>query len=59
MLFVVGYRTGFRISALLSLLVGDVQQHGKGLDHVTVQPQHMKKKRRSARYPCILKLARL
>ncbi len=42
-LFVVGYRTGFRISELLSLLLGDVQQHGKVLDHVTVQRKHMKK----------------
>jgi site-specific recombinase XerD len=28
-LFVVGYHTGFRISELLSLCVGDVWQHGK------------------------------
>jgi integrase len=43
-LFVVGHRTGFRISELLSLTVGDVQQHGKIVDHVTVQRRHMKKK---------------
>jgi site-specific recombinase XerD len=43
-LFVVGYRTGFRISELLSLTVGDVQQHGKIVDHVTVARRHMKKK---------------
>jgi integrase len=43
-LFVVGHRTGFRISELLSLKVGDVQQHGKIVDHVTVQRRHMKKK---------------
>jgi site-specific recombinase XerD len=41
-LFVVGYRTGFRISELLSLRVGDVQQHGKIVDHMTVQRKHMK-----------------
>jgi site-specific recombinase XerD len=35
-LFVVGYRTGFRISELLSLRVGDVQQHGKVVDQVAV-----------------------
>jgi integrase len=43
-LFVVGHRTGFRISELLSLKVGDVQQHGKIVDRVTVQRRHMKKK---------------
>jgi integrase len=43
-LFVAGYRTGFRISELLSLTVGDVQQHGKIVHHVTVQRKHMKKK---------------
>jgi integrase len=43
-LFIVGYRTGFRISELLSLKVGDVQQHGKIVDHITVQRRHMKKK---------------
>jgi integrase len=43
-LFVVGYRTGFRISELLSLRVGDVQQHSKIVDQVTVQRKHMKKK---------------
>jgi integrase len=43
-LFVVGVRSGFRISELLSLTVGDVQQHGKIVDHVTVARRHMKKK---------------
>jgi integrase len=43
-LFIVGYRTGFRISELLSLTVGDVSQHGKIVDHVTVARRHMKKK---------------
>jgi integrase len=43
-LFVVGVRSGFRISELLMLRVGDVQQHGKIVDHVTVARRHMKKK---------------
>src|SRR5262245_52106406 len=41
-LFVVGHRTGFRISELLSLTVGDALQHGKIVDHLTVQRRHMK-----------------
>jgi site-specific recombinase XerD len=41
-LFTVGYRTGFRISELLSLVVGDVMQHGKILDQVSVQRCNMK-----------------
>ena len=41
-LFVVGHRTGFRISELLSLTVADVQQHGKIVDHLPVQRRHMK-----------------
>jgi site-specific recombinase XerD len=41
-LFVVGHRTGFRISELLSLTVGDVWQHGKIVDHLTVRRRHMK-----------------
>jgi site-specific recombinase XerD len=41
-LFVVGYRTGFRISELLSLTVGDVMQHGRILDRITVARKYMK-----------------
>lgn len=41
-LFVVGHRTGFRISELLSLKVGDVLQHGKILDQISVPRRHMK-----------------
>ena len=41
-LFVVGHRTGFRISELLSLTAGDVRQHGKIVDHLSVQRRHMK-----------------
>jgi integrase len=41
-LFVVGHRTGFRISELLSLRMGDVTQHGKILEQIGVQRKHMK-----------------
>jgi integrase len=41
-LFIVGHRTGFRISELLSLTVADCLQHGKIVDHLTVQRCHMK-----------------
>jgi integrase len=43
-LFILGVRSGFRISEILSLTVGDVLQHGKVMDHVTVARKHMKKK---------------
>jgi integrase len=43
-LFIVGIHTGFRISELLSLRVGDVWQHDRIPDHVTVRRKHMKKK---------------
>jgi integrase len=41
-LFITGHRTGFRISELLSLTMGDVLQHGRIIDHITVQRRHMK-----------------
>jgi integrase len=41
-LFVVGHRTEFRISELLSLRMSDVQAHGKILDSISVQRRHMK-----------------
>jgi integrase len=41
-LFVVGHRTGFRISELLSLRVGDVLQHGRIVEELSVQRRHMK-----------------
>jgi integrase len=44
-LFLLGVKSGFRISELLSLRVGDVSQHGRLVDRVTVQRQHMKNKR--------------
>jgi site-specific recombinase XerD len=42
-LFVVGHRTGFRISELLSLTVGDVWQQGQVVTHVTVRRCQMKR----------------
>jgi integrase len=44
-LFLLGVKSGLRISELLSLCVGDVQQHGRLVDRVTVSRQHMKNKR--------------
>jgi integrase len=43
-LFLLGLKTGFRISELLSLTVGDVWQHGQFVDRVAVQRRHMKGK---------------
>jgi integrase len=43
-LFLLGVKSGFRISELLSLRVGDVSQHGRLVDRVTVPRRHMKKK---------------
>ena len=37
-------KTGFRISELLSLTVGDVLQHGRMVERVTVHRRHMKRK---------------
>lgn len=42
MLFVLGVSTGYRVSELLSLRVGDVYQHGRVVDQVTVRRAHMK-----------------
>lgn len=41
-LFLMGHRTGFRISELLSLTVINVLQHGKIMDAITVQRRNMK-----------------
>jgi site-specific recombinase XerD len=43
-LFLVGVKTGFRISELLSLTIGDVYQHGQVVARVTVKRAHMKRK---------------
>lgn len=43
-LFVLGIKTGLRISELLSLTAGDVLQHGRIVDRVHVQRKHMKRK---------------
>lgn len=43
-LFVLGIKTGLRISELLSLTVGDVFQHGRVVDAVYIARRHVKKK---------------
>jgi integrase len=50
-LFIVGVRTGFRISELLSLKVGDVYQHGQVVDEVTVAKRNRKQKTASHTLP--------
>lgn len=43
-LFMLGLKTGFRISELLSIKIGDIYQHGMVTDTVTVQRKNMKGK---------------
>lgn len=43
-LFIVGVKTGFRVSELLSLRVRDVMQGAAVVERVTVRKAHMKKK---------------
>lgn len=45
--FVLGMKSGFRVSELLSIRVGDVMQHGQFKTHVVVEAKFMKGKRRS------------
>ena len=46
-LFTLGWNSGFRVSELLSLTVGDVLQHSEIVDRVTVQRRATKGKRES------------
>lgn len=50
-LLILGVKTGFRISELLSLKVSDVFQFGRVVDHVTVSRRFMKKRVRSRTVP--------
>jgi len=50
-LFLLGIRSGFRISELLSLRIEDVYQNGNYADRVTVAKRNMKKKRESRTVP--------
>lgn len=50
-LFVMLFKTGFRISEALSLWIPDVVQHGQVVDVVSVTKQNMKGKARSRSVP--------
>ena len=50
-LFLLGIKTGFRIAELLSIRVGDVLQHDRIVDQVTVHRAHMKQKREGRTVP--------
>lgn len=45
-LFLMGLKTGYRISEMLSLRVSDIYQFGEIADRVSVQRRHMKQKTR-------------
>ncbi|MEE8303798.1 MAG: tyrosine-type recombinase/integrase, partial [Candidatus Tectomicrobia bacterium] len=50
-LFLLGCYAGFRISELLALSCGDVEQHGHIVDVVMVRRRHMKGQRQARRVP--------
>ena len=50
-LFLLGIKTGFRIAELLSIRVGDVLQHGRLVDQLTVRRAAMKQKREGRTVP--------
>ena len=50
-LFVLCYRTGFRVSEALSLQIGDVLQYGKIVERVSVERRHTKGKRSGRTVP--------
>jgi integrase len=50
-LFLLGIKTGFRIAELLSLRVGDVLQHDRLVDQLTVRRAHMKRQREGRTVP--------
>lgn len=50
-LFLLGVKSGFRISELLSLRVADVQPHSQIADQVTVRRRHMKTQREGRTVP--------
>jgi integrase len=43
-LFLLGLKSGFRVSEMLSLTIGDVIKNGNWIDKITVKRQNMKKK---------------
>jgi integrase len=50
-LFLLGLKTGFRIAELLSIRVGDVLQHDRLVDQLTVRRAHMKRQREGRTVP--------
>jgi integrase len=50
-LFILGIKSGFRIAELLSVRVGDVWQHGRVVDQLTVRRAHMKQQREGRTVP--------
>lgn len=50
-LFLLGIRSGFRISELLSLTIGDVFQNGAVSDYISVARRNMKKKKAGRTVP--------